>query len=59
MVPITAADPLPASTFWINAMVTVPTGSPPTSLESADLITGTSSVALAGDVVTVPYVGVS
>jgi peptidylprolyl isomerase len=36
--------------------VVVPSGTPPTSLESADLITGTGPAAKAGDSVTVQYV---
>jgi len=34
----------------------VPSGTPPTQLESADLITGTGAAAKAGDAVTVEYV---
>ena len=36
--------------------MTVPTGSPPTGLESADLIVGTGGEAAPGDQVTVQYV---
>jgi FKBP-type peptidyl-prolyl cis-trans isomerase len=36
--------------------VTVPSGTPPTQLESADLITGTGASAAAGDSLTVQYV---
>jgi FKBP-type peptidyl-prolyl cis-trans isomerase len=36
--------------------VVVPTGAPPTQLESADLITGTGAAAKAGDNITVQYV---
>jgi FKBP-type peptidyl-prolyl cis-trans isomerase len=36
--------------------VTVPSGTPPTQLESADLITGTGPGAKAGDSLTVQYV---
>jgi peptidylprolyl isomerase len=36
--------------------VVVPSGSPPTQLESADLITGTGATAAAGDSLTVQYV---
>jgi peptidylprolyl isomerase len=36
--------------------VTVPKGTPPTQLESADLITGTGATAEDGDMVTVQYV---
>jgi len=36
--------------------VTVPTGAPPTVLESSDLITGTGAATKTGDAVTVQYV---
>ena len=36
--------------------MTVPTGTPPTALESADLIAGTGTTAAPGDNVTVQYV---
>jgi peptidylprolyl isomerase len=36
--------------------VTVPSGTPPTQLESADLITGTGSAAADGDSLTMEYV---
>jgi peptidylprolyl isomerase len=36
--------------------ITVPTGAPPTVLESSDLITGTGATAVKGDTVTVQYV---
>ena len=36
--------------------MTVPTGTPPTSLQSADLITGTGPGVQTGDTVTVEYV---
>ncbi len=36
--------------------MTVPTGTPPTALESADLIEGTGAAAASGDTVTVQYV---
>ncbi len=39
-------------------VVTVPTGAPPSTLVTKDLITGTGKVAKAGDTVTVNYVGV-
>ena len=44
------ARPAPAPT------ISVPSGSPPTQLETADLITGTGPAAKAGDSVTVQYV---
>jgi peptidylprolyl isomerase len=49
-------DPSPAGTFGTEPTVNVPAGSPPTQLESTDLITGTGPVAKAGDMVTVQYV---
>ena len=39
--------------------ITVPPGSPPTQLETKDLIVGTGPAAKAGDTVTVQYVGVA
>ncbi len=42
--------------FGTAPTVTVPSGAPPTSLESADLITGTGASAAPGDSVTVQYV---
>ena len=53
-----ATNPSPAGTFGIKPAVTVPTGSPPTQLQSTDLITGTGPAVKAGDSVTVQYVGV-
>ena len=50
------ADPSPAGTFGTAPTITVPTGAPPTQLESSDLITGTGATAKAGDQVTVQYV---
>ena len=49
----------PAGTFGTEPKVTVPTGPPPTTLQSHDLIAGTGTQAEAGDQVTVQYVGVS
>jgi peptidylprolyl isomerase len=49
-------DPSPAGTFGKQPTVTVPSGTPPTQLESTDLITGTGAVAKPGDTVTVQYV---
>ncbi|MGD0881062.1 MAG: FKBP-type peptidyl-prolyl cis-trans isomerase [Acidimicrobiales bacterium] len=37
--------------------MTVPSGPPPTQLESADLIVGTGATAVAGDTITTNYVG--
>jgi len=54
--PIPAADLSPAGTWGTAPTVTVPSGTPPTSLESADLITGTGPAAANGDTVTVQYV---
>jgi peptidylprolyl isomerase len=54
--PIPAADVSPAGTAGQAPTVTVPSGNPPTGLESADLIVGTGAEAAAGDQVTVQYV---
>jgi peptidylprolyl isomerase len=54
--PIPAADRSPAGTAGQAPTVTIPTGPPPTSLESADLIVGTGRTAAPGDQVTVQYV---
>jgi peptidylprolyl isomerase len=54
--PIPAADRSPAGTAGRAPSVTVPTGAPPTSLESADLIKGTGATAVPGDNVKVQYV---
>jgi peptidylprolyl isomerase len=53
---IPAADLSPAGTAGKAPTVVVPTGSPPTQLESADLITGTGPAAKTGDSLTVQYV---
>jgi peptidylprolyl isomerase len=53
---IPAADLSPAGTAGKAPTVVVPTGSPPTQLESADLITGTGPAAKTGDALTVQYV---
>jgi peptidylprolyl isomerase len=53
---ISAADRSPAGTAGTAPTVTVPSGTPPTELESADLITGTGATAASGDNVTVQYV---
>jgi peptidylprolyl isomerase len=49
-------DPSPAGTFGTAPTVNVPTGAPPTQLESSDLIVGSGPAAKAGDNVTVQYV---
>ncbi len=54
--PIPTTDRSPAGTFGTAPTVTVPSGTPPTHLESADLITGTGAPAVPGDSVTVQYV---
>ncbi len=54
--PIPAADRSPAGTAGVAPTVTVPTGAPPTTLQSADLIEGTGKTAMPGDTVTVQYV---
>ncbi len=54
--PIPTADLSPAGTAGTAPTVKVPSGTPPTSLQSADLITGTGTAAAAGDNVTVQYV---
>ena len=53
---IPAADLSPAGTAGQAPTVVVPSGSPPTQLESADLITGTGPAAKTGDSLTVQYV---
>ncbi len=53
---IPAADLSPAGTAGKAPTVVVPAGSPPTQLESADLITGTGAAAKTGDALTVQYV---
>ncbi len=54
--PIPTADLSPAGTAGTAPTVRVPSGAPPTSLRSADLIAGTGKVAAPGDNVTVQYV---
>jgi peptidylprolyl isomerase len=49
-------DRSPAGTTGKAPTVTVPTGAPPTQLESSDLITGTGPAVKDGDKVTVQYV---
>jgi peptidylprolyl isomerase len=53
---IPAADRSPAGTAGTAPTVTVPSGTPPTQLQSADLITGTGPAAKDGDSLTVQYV---
>jgi peptidylprolyl isomerase len=53
---IPAADLSPAGTAGKAPTAVVPAGSPPTQLESADLITGTGAAAKTGDSLTVQYV---
>jgi peptidylprolyl isomerase len=53
---IPAADVSPAGTAGQAPTVKIPTGTPPTGLESADLIVGTGREAAPGDQVTVQYV---
>jgi peptidylprolyl isomerase len=53
---IPAADRSPAGTAGKAPTVVVPAGSPPTQLETADLITGTGATAKTGDSLTVQYV---
>jgi peptidylprolyl isomerase len=53
---IPASDRSPAGSAGTAPTVTVPSGTPPTKLESADLITGTGKAAASGDKVTVQYV---
>ena len=54
--PIPAEDRSPAGTTGTEPPVTVPSGTPPTELQCADLITGTGPAAANGDTVTVQYV---
>ena len=54
--PIPVQDRSPAGTAGTQPTVTVPSGTPPTELQSTDLITGNGPVAANGDNVTVQYV---
>ena len=54
--PIPAAQQSPAGTAGTAPTVTVPSGPPPTALESTDLITGSGAAAAPGSTVTVQYV---
>jgi FKBP-type peptidyl-prolyl cis-trans isomerase len=49
-------DRSPAGTFGTKPMIVVPTGQPPTELQSADLIVGTGTEVKLGDNVTAQYV---
>ncbi|HEY1826837.1 MAG TPA: FKBP-type peptidyl-prolyl cis-trans isomerase [Acidimicrobiales bacterium] len=53
---IPVADRSPAGTFGKAPTVVVPTSAAPSTLESADLITGSGATAADGDSVTVEYV---
>jgi peptidylprolyl isomerase len=53
---VAVQDPSPAGTSGTQPTVTVPSGPPPTQLESSDLIVGTGPAAKPGDKVTVQYV---
>jgi peptidylprolyl isomerase len=48
----------PPADLAAKPAVTVPTGAPPTTLVTKDLITGTGKTAAAGQTITVNYVGV-
>ena len=52
-------DPSPAGTLTTKPTVTVPPGTPPTGLESTDLIVGTGPAVTTSDTVSVQYVGVA
>lgn len=56
---IPAADLSPAGQFGQRPTVKVPSGTPPTQLESADLIVGTGATAQAGQTISVQYDGYS
>jgi peptidylprolyl isomerase len=53
----TISDPSPAGTLGTEPTITVPPGSPPTQLETKDLIVGTGPAAKTGDQLTMQYVG--
>ena len=54
------SEPSPAGTFGTKPTVVVPTGAPPTVLQSSDLIVGKGAKTVtASDTVTVQYVGVA
>ncbi|HEV3265863.1 MAG TPA: FKBP-type peptidyl-prolyl cis-trans isomerase [Acidimicrobiales bacterium] len=52
-------NPSPVGTFGTKPVITAPSGTPPTQLESTDLITGTGTPVAASNTVTVQYVGVA
>jgi peptidylprolyl isomerase len=52
-------SPSPAGAFGTKPVVTPPTGTPPSQLESTDLIAGTGAAVVSTDTVTVQYVGVA
>jgi peptidylprolyl isomerase len=54
--PIPTQDRSPAGTAGKAPTVVVPTGAPPTELESSDLIVGAGAAAKAGDNISVQYV---
>jgi len=54
--PIPVAERSPAGTAGTAPTVTVPSGTPPTMLESADLLSGNGTAAAPGDTVTAQYV---
>ena len=55
----TISAPSAAGTIGTQPTIIVPTGTPPTQLESKDLIVGTGPAVKAGDKATVQYVGVA
>ena len=55
----TIAAPSPAGTIGTQPTIIVPTGAPPTQLESKDLIVGTGPAVKVGDKASVQYVGVA
>jgi peptidylprolyl isomerase len=59
LAPIDPADISPAGSLSDEPTVYVPSGSPPASLEGADLIEGTGLAVTPGDTVKVQYVGCS
>ncbi len=56
VVTVPVSDPSPAGTAGTQPTVVVPSGTPPTNLESSDLIAGTGPAAKKGDNVQVQYV---
>lgn len=54
--PIPTQDRSPAGKTGVPPTITVPPGTPPTQLESADLIVGKGAPAAAGESITVQYV---